>query len=721
MPTPSRTPTLALSPQSLNQPHYLTSGTVAYPPPPPPPSYGPLPSSRRASLSTSRSRASSALVQAGLGLLALPIEADSLGRGATLASATEMGREGSLDAGPSRSPRSRQVSFPGESAPKSSRPYTSTGSPGLPSGKFDGAEASGSAEGGQQQRKTSGPRAFLRRARSFGANGGLGTTTTSGPTLPPVTLPPSPPLPSPPLRPTSSLAQAQTGKDKERASNEGQQPWLLSPNPSTNLYSSSSSSLRLGGEDGERKASALLKRRSFSLWRRTDSIPPPTTRSPVEPHLAAYAPPAPFTPPHDLPAPATPPRTSTTDAPSLPLFDLSNDPYRMSWSSFSHEDLPASPSRVPPSPEKVPSLAPPPPRIGRPHSSSGPPGGGSWTGRPTGLFVVSPAAEEVREETVGLGFEIAGNGSVKRRSTLTRLVRSSSDAASRGRPHIPAQARPPTPSTLPRARAATTESEHLPVSPAKPSFALLNPAPAHPSHSPERAPRSRRPTTANSTSSVLSLVTGFFGSSSSSPAHHPMSRSSSARSSGSHTGTGATGGDLGEFGALFDAGGAKKSPRKRGLSVGNPLFGSTSSSSSPGRTRAGSSSSLSNAWVPPGSTSTLTVPPAGEPAPGSRRGSAEIVVLRRRLSVSSTASREDSLLHPGLPPGQANRLTPPPSPTVIKKAPSVKQSVKAQESESPQAYVDRLGCEVRKSEVARLLAAQSVLVPDNPGTQSSLL
>ncbi|KAK4699894.1 hypothetical protein P7C70_g6361, partial [Phenoliferia sp. Uapishka_3] len=758
-------------------------------------------------------RASSALAQAGLGLLALPLsdrqdnqrrsgeseglasdQAQAWGEKTMLSMASHALLQphhpppsspkaqipNQLSQSLSSKPASRKVSFSNDSAPV--RPPVATLGGTQQPAVFTNASSSTAVPVEPSPRKTSGPRALLRRARSFGTMGNSSKVVPVVHVAAPSTsqLPPSPPLPSPPLprhgsaQPPpspSSTARPFTVKGKERAatlysdypsSSVQPPPWLASPQPS------SSPILGLPRDhpqprvtDPERKSnSAILKRRSFSLWRRNDSTPTTTAASsPVLNPLDVFGTPATSFDPTSNDNPFSLPSTSeSASLPSLPSLQLSS-PYRMSW-AFSHTTPPppnsansTTTSSSIPSPRKLSSFGNDILRTStsRPHSSSGPPGGGGWVNRPEGL--VDSPAEEKREEAVGLGFELTSGGNIKRRSTLTRLVRSNSDVARRTASSTPPLA------TLPRTRSgsllnsvnngrSSSPSPARPPSPLKSSTGpVASPiplsSPSFPfSSSPERAISARsnlprRPTTAGSTNSALSVITGFFSGSgtslSNSNAGSAMSRSSSSNST-SNTGGGI---QANEFGALFDGnGGGKSAARKRGMSVGDRLF----SNSTTGRKRAESSSSLSNSWVPPGPTVASLMVPSGElgggfSTPGSTAGTSSPATGRsrastdpRRFSFSSnaSASSQSSVLpihSPGLfPPtiyqhNGASVPTPPASPPATRRSSSLAPapvqgrpraaSVKVCDGESPVSYVNRLMGEVRKSEVARLLASHS--------------
>ncbi|KAM0747277.1 hypothetical protein T439DRAFT_98029 [Meredithblackwellia eburnea MCA 4105] len=546
------------------------------------------------------------------------------------------------------------------------------------------------------------------------------------------------------------------------------------------------------------KKSSLFKRRSFSLWRRTDTSNSIT--APPSPALEGE---------HDLSTAASTTSASASNqsssfessrnsdspgfvqgdgevtAPSLPSLQLSSSPYRMSWGfgSASGNSSPSSSN----SPVNLNHT-----QYRRPHSSSGPPGGaGSWNGRPTSLLLVgSPAGEQI-QDNVGLGFQMENGGSAgagpvssserspRRRSAsaLTRLVRSNSDAAHRletnpstsslfqssststrpgssSGPSLPVPGQitfTSSPLSSPKASAVTllpnsqgrlTSSPHSsrPPSPVKrnaSSSSLLfsnSQTLDRPSFSGSKSKSRSGSNAGGGPTGVFSAVTGFFSGSvtsltGSNSNSNNMSRSSSSNSMAGHGGEGSAG-IPSEFGALFDSkGSSKSSPRKRGLSVGNGIF-----STSPSRKRAGSSSSLSNSWVPPplpsaggNSNMTLAVPdmtsgggsgstssnsPTTATAATTQFGRSRASTDPRRFSFSSQASMPSPPVSPTITrrssfaaqsrSGGDSPVLPLTVPAVSGRARAA--SVKVAPGESSEAYVHRLMVEVGKGEVARLLS-----------------
>lgn len=713
-----------------------------------------------------RQRASSALAQAGLGLVGLlsrpgPSDGGSDTPGALHASfLPELGTDGlGIGMGTGHNHRAggtsptRKVSFGeslGISRPSSVAPLSAGVAPGTSVAGQTSAPLATPPPEQPTPRKTSGPRAFLRRAKSFGtasssgwsfpgshqnSNGAASTSQLPpSPPLPSPTLPPPhfPPGTSPTVAPPSPALSTASSKGKERASAlpDAAPHWLFAsvPPPSPTIPTHRERGLSI---DTDRKAS-LLKRRSFSLWRRGD----PADSSPVDNHDSSDA--------------ATTASFDSTrpdeDPPSLPALHLSS---RMSW-AWGAQAPAESPTTSPhPSPSKQANVQSSPGAklrtSRRPHSSSGPPGGGGWGSRPESI--VSSPAEESREEAVGLGFDVPSRpASLKRQSTLTRLVRSNSDVGNR--PYTPPFLSPSGQrfhgTSTPPVNTPSPQISRSP-SPLKPNASYTN-TPLSTSPERDRLSRaqrssnsqSRRPSTASGTErggGVFGAVTGFFsnsiGSSNSTGASN-MSRSSSTASVGANgASTPALGGDVSEFGSLFDKG---KGSRKRGLSVGTTLF-----SPSPSRPRAGSSSSLSNAWVPPSGGSlgaSLTVPNASTDvlvtlgmvgSPGGGGGSASTGRSRastdaRRFSFSSNASSQSSIpplpsprLFPQPTPPFQGVSSPPTSPPITRqsssgqlKARARAASIKVAEGETPEAYVQRLLVEISKSEIARTLSSQYV-------------
>ncbi|GAA5933388.1 uncharacterized protein JCM15063_001302 [Sporobolomyces koalae] len=464
-------------------------------------------------------------------------------------------------------------------------------------------------------------------------------------------------------------------------------------------------------DKGKKKPPSALRRATLSVFGKRDPTPTGGSRVHEEgPRRNSFDPPAPYSAPSMTESPTASSAQSRKNSsgtglpslPSLPSLQLSNHPYRMSWTFGSGSSPTASPTASParrrsnaasprsgspgpialparpsltissvtstngsspsspvsPYPSSVSSISPtkrqqleqlplpppilthtlssdttrtlvvslpakpaaasttmptPPPLVSRPCSPSSPP-----LLRRTASYAASTSpAPSSPLASPALPLPVSTDSSIlDRRRTLTRASRSHSDASDRRSPSL---ATPPLSSagTYVYGGGRTSVTGGLGAPPGGGYFASAHYRTTGTSAVP------RRPGTADSPASGRTSVLGFpsgwsslFGGTTSSSVSTPanpasmsargsmsMSRSSSAaRSTPSTPGVEL---DANEFGALFDTNSGKLSRpgtgRKRGLSVGNGIFGSSTSSTTAAskdppenRARSGSGSSLAS-------------------------------------------------------------------------------------------------------------------------------
>lgn len=650
----------------------------------------------------------------------------------------------------------------------------------------NGRQPSSSPVAEPTPRKLSGPQKLLRRARSFG--------TATSPLLPSASafavpdlpkdgsnssssrLPPTPPLPSPPL-PTRAYDRRRSSSSKRpdlevfppapqsaRSCDSSHTPWLrpmqsnVMPQTSTKGKEKEAAvDPDVHGVPGGRRKSMAIRRSTFSIFRRNDTpaLPLPTASS-----IAPAA--------QDRPSTAPSQPTSIPSLPSLPSLRLSDSPYRMSW-GFGPNSTSSPPNANPPiadlsltiSPLASPANSPlalrpqTPPPARRANSAESPTlrRNGSWAGSGREEVTASPNSDYA---TLGLWLERNGSpgasASPPARKLLTRAGRSNSDGLMRHRSvgarsafdesSWPRISRSQSGSTLVASAGAEGETATPPIPIVRPPSPLKTSTSASVSAGPSSSRSSgglgRRPTTPNSLTDggsrgMFGAVSGFF-SGGGGGGSSGMSRSSSGSSAA------ALPHEASEFGALF--GGSPAKNRKRGLSVGNGIFGSSSVDS---RKRAGSSSSLSNSWVPPSGGLLVPTPDGGTTPTGLTRHRAS--TEPRRLSSSSdhagtsyfppnasaspsrgldlprpsphfslpsppeslSSTRRSSIAHsrPSTSPPMSRKASfsqgqPPPQ----GRSRSTSIKVEQEEGETPEGFVRRLTNVLNKGDVARVCASK---------------
>ncbi|SCZ87898.1 BZ3500_MvSof-1268-A1-R1_Chr2-3g05366 [Microbotryum saponariae] len=547
---------------------------------------------------------------------------------------------------------------------------------------------------GSSTRKSGGggARALLRKARSFTSSPTLSSSATFGSVAPRDKSPyREPKLPAVPIVPTR--------KGKEKAVEQQPPPppppsstshWLFSPLVSPPVHAdaarpqvssvptqTASSVDALSARDtsssereaNRKKGSATSRRSTFSIFRRnasqndTHTLPVQATSTPDSTTFDS-----PF------PSPSTPLTAESYSLPSLPALQLSTNPYRMSWGfgtgSANTSDPRNSPQRAgPPSTTlQAGSSALPSPSVPQSASkmtlakpiSSSLRRNGSWAG----LTSSSSSGKGALNGDVTMTGGNGGLGVVNppltnpaTRRVLTRASRSYSDGSQR-------------PISI------VVQSDDKPVTP------VPVPVPAAPS-------QLRRPKTSGSISSdrerpvgVFGAVSNFFsGSASSSSSSNlaatvssaSMSRASSNNSlkSKATTISPTLANETNEFGALFSAASSPTKGRMRGLSVGAGIFGG----SSDGRKRAGSSSSLSNSWIPPTATAVAAPTVGGMLAPTEGPSTPTSGRLRastdpKRLSTGASGGAPDGSSSTSIPssPNLGMFASPPASPTMMRRS-----------------------------------------------------
>ncbi|ORY63679.1 hypothetical protein BCR35DRAFT_187937 [Leucosporidium creatinivorum] len=770
----------------------------------PSPARSPSPSPSDLNALSPRPSTSSALIQAGLGLLSVPAspaddqptssdsgwhsggQMGSTSPSLSLANSDDGAESLAVDSATEASHpagRTRKISFgtlldKGSSASLGARQPSSSTKPQEPT-----------------PRKLSGPQKLLRRARSFGTATSPLLPSNSAFAVPDLPkehnntstdassrLPPSPPLPSPPL-PVSAGLRRSSSSSKRRDTEVPSPSVPSSPNPSLTPIAPhwlfqpavfpASTSVKgkekekvvdqegAGIPGGRRKSTLALRRSTFSIFRRNDSVPTPQHMSDPSSPAEQDSPPIASIPPG---------ATAIPSLPSLPSLQLSNSPYRMSWGFGINSSSSSAPTSPPPadrplsvsplpSPLSSPrALRPQTPPVRRTTSADSPPlrRNSSWAGSGRG----GELSNSPESDYAALGLWMERNGSPgptsgagsPQRKLLTRAGRSNSDGLMRnhtiaslpafnedGWRRIP---RSQSGSTLAQGGISSgTSTPPIPVvRPPSPLKISSSPSGYVPSRS--SGGLGRRPTTSGSMTDsgkegrgVFGAVSGFFTGSG-------AGSSSMSRSSSSSSAAAPSPGETNEFGALF--GGSPSKARKRGLSVGNGIFGSSSVDS---RKRAGSSSSLSNSWVPP--TGGLLVPsPDGGITPTGSLTRNRASTDPRRLSTSSNNSQSSYFpLHPSSSPARPLHLPPSPhfgalpsppespagtrrssialsrpstSPPMSRKTSfsqpqppsrgrsrSASVKVEVEEGETPEMFVRRMSNMVNKGDVARVCASNS--------------
>lgn len=615
------------------------------------------------------------------------------------------------------------------------------------------------AESQPAPRKLSGPQKLIRRAKSFTTSPILGSTSTFG-RQEHADKTKGPRDPSPSLAPSSRSSVEIADAAMHTLSPPAASPGSSSTSPTSPFFPPPKDSGSNGkgkakdfsvagdttaGPSRNRKSTLMLRRSTFSIFRRNDSSSKASNPSP-SPSLVDSPASSPTT------TAFVPAQASGATLPSLPSLQFSSAPYRMSWQygAGPANGSPSTPSIVLPSAEGTP------PRNGAPPfrrtSSAGSPvlrRNGSWAGS-----IPAHVSQNERPWSESSPLQDA-SPVVPARRILTRAGRSNSDGISRfsliGASSSSSDLTDPWQQRQARSRSGSTSnstvsaitpplSTYRPASPLK----MISASATVASHAGGGVAVSstKRPLTAGSLTSiegrggVFGAVAGFFGSSSS----VNMSRSSSQNSAAvdTHSQSGAN-----EFGALFGAASPVKS-RRRGLSVGDRIFGPTDS-----RLRANSSSGLANSWVQPSPGGLLVPSPsdASTPTPTATFSRTRASTDPRRSSSSShpsqssyfppflgsemgdyqTASSSFSH-HTGLPspPESSDAVqnssvslsrpstSPPPSRKSSfsvqapgrSRATSIKVDVA--EGETPEHFVSRLSSMLNKGDVARVLSSRYV-------------
>ncbi|KDE06376.1 hypothetical protein MVLG_03284 [Microbotryum lychnidis-dioicae p1A1 Lamole] len=546
---------------------------------------------------------------------------------------------------------------------------------------------------GSSTRKSGGggARALLRKARSFTSS----PTLSSSATFDPVTPRDKSPHREPKL---SAVPIVPTRKGKEKAVEQQSPPppppptstshWLFSPlvSPSVQVDAArsqvssvptqtASSVDALSARDtsssereaNRKKGSTSSRRSTFSIFRRnasqndTHTLPVQAASTPDSTTFDA-----PF------PSPSTPLTAESYSLPSLPALQLSTNPYRMSWGfgtgSANTSDLRNSPQRAgpPATTLQAGSSALPSPSV--PQTASK-------------MTLAKPISSSLRRNDSWAG---STSSSSSGKGALNGDVTMTGGNSGPGVVNHPLTS-PATRRVLTRASRSYSDGSQRPISIVVQSDdePAVTPVPV-----PAAPPQLCRPKTSGSISSdrerpvgVFGAVSNFFsGSASSSSSSNlaatvssaTMSRASSNNSLKSKTTTisPTLANETNEFGALFGAASLPTKGRMRGLSVGAGIFGG----SSDGRKRAGSSSSLSNSWIPPTATAVAAPTVGGMLAPTESLSTPTSGRLRastdpKRLSTGASGGAPDGSSSTSIPssPNLGMFASPPASPTMMRR------------------------------------------------------